>query len=719
VTTISEQIERLRDRIRYHEERYYVHDAPEISDAEFDSLMTRLQDLEAENPDLISTVSPTQRVAGRPVESFESVGHAEPMLSLDNAYSDEELREFDRRVRNGLGNDEECTYIVELKIDGLGIALTYEHGKLVRGVTRGDGVSGEDVTANVRSIRAIPLQLSEAPVGAIEIRGEIYLPRHNFERLNRDIFLENEEITRKNQEIRKKNLIRKENGKKEKKEVALKTLAVNPRNAAAGTMRQKKSSVVGSRGLRAWMYQIVDGSEGESPERRVDQLEQLQRWSLPVERHWERCETVEEVLEFCRTWEERRSSLGFDIDGVVVKVRDEKQRRRLGATAKFPHWAIAFKFRAEQVTTQLKEIAVQVGRTGVVTPYAILEPVFLSGSTISRATLHNAEEIARKDIRSGDIVVLEKAGDVIPKILGPITSRRQSGEKGPQPFVMPTKCPACGGLLVRRDEEVAWRCSNTLCVAQLRRSVVHFASRGAMNIEGLGEKIVDDLVNHNLVLNVSDLYKLDLSTLGALEWFSPPIKNPKKSQENRSIRAEKLLAEIEKSKLNELWRLLFGLGIRYVGEGAAKALANKFGTLKGVMNATLEKLEAVPDIGPVVASSVKAYFNQPETKVLMESFLSVGINPVEKLQKNHSDSSELVLLGQNFVLTGTLSTMKRPDARSAIERLGGRVLSTVSKNTTYVVLGSYAGTKAEKAKELGVEVISEEEFLQLLNARGS
>jgi len=707
VTTISEQIEQLRDSIRYHEERYYVHDAPEISDAEFDTLMTRLQRLEAENPDLISSHSPTQRVAGRPVERFESIGHAEPMLSLDNAYSNEELREFDRRVRNGLGSNEAHSYIVELKIDGLGIALTYEHGKLVRGVTRGDGVRGEDVTANVRSIRAIPLQLSKAPAGSIEIRGEIYLPHHNFERLNLAIFHENEEIKRRNEEKQKK----------EKKERALKAFSVNPRNAAAGTMRQKDSSVVGSRGLRAWMYQIVDVGEGTSSERTVDQLEQLQRWSLPVERHWERCDNVDEVLEFCRTWEERRSSLGFDIDGVVVKVRDEEQRRRLGATAKFPHWAIAFKFRAEQVTTHLKEIAVQVGRTGAVTPYAVLEPVFLAGSTISRATLHNAEEIARKDIRSGDIVVLEKGGDVIPKIVRPIMSRRQSGDRAPQPFVMPTECPECEAPLVRPEREVVWRCPNALCRAQLRRSVVHFASRGAMNIEGLGEKIVDDLVSHNMVFNVSDLYKLNLSILGSLEWFSPP-KHSKNSQENRSVRAEKLLAEIERSKLNELWRLLFGLGIRHVGEGAAKALAKKCVTLKGIMNATLEELESVTDIGPVVANSVKAYFDQPETKVLMESLLSVGINPTGDLKTSRLDSSELVFFGKNFVMTGSLSTMTRSDARSAIERRGGHVLSNVSKNTTYVVVGSHAGTKAAKAKELDVEIISEEKFLQLLNAKG-
>lgn len=702
MTTKTDRIEKLRDRIRYHEERYYVLDEPEISDSEFDGLLEELKLLEASNPDLIAPESPTQRVSGRPAAGFESVAHAEPMLSLDNAYTDDELREFDSRVRNVLGPETTLSYVAELKIDGLGIALTYEHGRLVRGVTRGDGAFGEDVTANVRAISAIPLKLSHAPNGSIEVRGEIYLPRHNFDRLNHEIAVANEEIERNN-------ITR-------KRKMATKSFAVNPRNAAAGTMRQKDASVVKGRGLRAWMYQIVRTGQDLLQEQAaaIDQLEQLQAWALPVERHWQPCEDIDAVLLFCRKWEELRTSLGFDIDGVVVKVRDEEQRLRLGTTAKFPHWAIAFKFRAEQVTTRLKEISLQVGRTGAVTPYALLEPVFLAGSTISRATLHNAEEVARKDIRAGDWVLLEKGGDVIPKIVKPITSRRPRGSRAPRPFKMPTECPECAKPLVRPEGEVVWRCANVTCPAKIKRSLIHFSSRNAMNIEGLGEKAVNALVNQGLVTTVTDLYVLDMSTLAfvtlGLSMSGKPI-------EIGETRARKILEEIERSKQNELWRLLFGLGIRHVGEGAARALADKCGSLERLVAASEKDLESIPDVGPTVAQSLRTYFDQPETVNLLKALRTAGVNPLGPINRLNVDPGLRALTGQSFVLTGSLTSLSRSEAKKAIESLGGKVVSSVSQHTSYVVIGENPGSKLVKAKQLGIKTLTGEEFLALLSLK--
>ena len=671
VTNPFQQIASLRDRIRHHEERYYVFDDPEISDVEFDQLLRELRHLESEYPHLITPESPTQRVSGRPVGGFASVAHAESMLSLDNAYNTDELREFDKRVCKVLELSGSVAYVAELKIDGLGIALTYENGRLIRGVTRGDGTHGEDVTANVRVIRAIPLQLSDAPAGRVEIRGEIYLPRKAFDGLN---------------------AARGRIGE---------SLFANPRNAAAGTMRNLDAARVAERGLRAWMYQIVREESELEKSANDDQLELLGRWALPVEPHWKHCGDVEAVLDFCSQWEERRSSLGFDIDGVVIKVSDRSQRQRLGATAKFPRWAIAFKFRAEQVTTRLREIAVNVGRTGAVTPYAVLEPVRLAGSTISMATLHNAEEVARKDIRPGDIVLLEKGGDVIPKIVKPIKSRRGEGTRSPQSFVMPTECPECRTRLVRPEGEVVWRCPNSACPAKLRRALLHFASRSAMNIEGLGESLTDQLVENGLVSRFSDLYSLDRETLEALDRMGG------KSTEN-------LLSEIARSRNNELWRLVFGLGIRHVGERAARVLSTTFGSLERLMGASLAELESVPDIGPVVAASVRDYFGQPETLALLEAFRSAGVDPSQALETPQSSRRPLTLSERSFVLTGTLATLSRSEARRAIEERGGRVLSSVSKRASYVVVGDNAGTKANKAKELGIEVLTEETLLELL-----
>ena len=672
VTSPLQQLEALRERIRHHEERYYVHDDPDISDAEFDQLMQKLRKLEAAHPDLITSDSPTQRVAGRPVEGFESVAHAEPMLSLDNAYGADELREFDQRVRKVIGADQAPSYDAELKIDGLGIAVTYEDGRLVCGVTRGDGVRGEDVTSNVRAIRAITLRLSDAPAGRVEVRGEIYFPRGAFARLN------------------------------DARAEAGEPPFANPRNAAAGTMRNLDAALVARRGLRAWMYQIVRDATGPVESEEDHQLAQLQCWSLPVEPHWERCPDIDAVLRFCQTWAERRASLGFDTDGVVVKVTSVEQRRILGATAKFPRWAIAFKFPAEQATTRLLEIAVNVGRTGAVTPYAVLEPVRLAGSTIRMATLHNAEEVARKDIRAGDLVLIEKGGDVIPKIVRPITSQRDDGPDGPQPFVMPTVCPVCDTTLARPEDEVVWRCPNPICPMKIRRSLVHFASRGAMNIEGLGESLVDQLVDGGLVTTFADLYRLDQETVESLDRMG------QKSAAN-------VLAEIERSKRHELWRLLFGLGIRHVGERAAQVLACTFGSLGRVVAASVEELEAAADVGPVVAASLREYFEQPATTALLAALSEAGVNPLEEAVEAAVAGEAPTLEGQTFVLTGALASLSRDEARQAIEERGGRVSSAVSKKTTYVVVGDSPGSKANKARSLDVSVLDEESFLKLLD----
>ncbi len=487
----------LRAQIRHHEERYYIHNQPEISDEDFDRLLHELEQLEADHPDLVTVDSPTQRVAGRPIEGFDAVEHLAPMLSLDNAYNEEDLRAFDERVRRGAGmGDTPVAYVAELKIDGLSIALTYESGQLVRGATRGDGIRGENVTGNVRTIRAIPLSLRGAPRDRVEVRGEIYLPRVSFERMNRE---------------------REDRGE---------PLFANPRNAAAGTMRNLDPSLVARRRLSAFTYQVIAETASGLPPTHATMLEAMATWGLPVESHWRRCATVDEVVQFCREWADGRRSMDFDTDGVVVKVDDVAMRTRLGTTAKFPRWATAFKFPAQQAHTKLVKIAVNVGRTGANTPYAVLEPVFLAGSTISMATLHNAEDIARKDLREGDTVVIEKGGDVIPKVIAPILTLRPADA---EPWVMPTHCAECGSQLARDEDEVVWRCENTSCPARLRRSLEHFASRTAMNIEGLGASLVDQLIEQELVRDFADLYALTAEQLEHL------VVTPREPRSERAV----------------------------------------------------------------------------------------------------------------------------------------------------------------------------------------
>jgi DNA ligase (NAD+) len=662
----AERIQALRNEIRRHEELYYVHATPEISDAEFDALLHELQELEAAYPELVTPDSPTQRVGGRPVEGFATVEHLVPMLSLDNAYDEDELRAFDERVRRGLGTTEPVAYVAELKIDGLSIALTYEDGRLVRGATRGDGVRGEDVTVNVRTIRALPLALRDGPAGRVEVRGEVFLPRKVFERINEE---------------------RMQSGE---------PLFANPRNAAAGAMRNLDPTLVAKRGLSAWMYQLVTPNRRDILPTHADMLRRLAGWGVPVEPHWRRCEGIDQVWAFCEEWKDERQTLQFETDGVVVKLDRVSLREQLGATSKFPRWATALKFPAQQATTLLRQIAVNIGRTGAATPFAILDPVLVAGSTISMATLHNPEDLARKDIREGDTVIIEKAGDVIPRVVGPVLAKRRDDS---QPWTMPSACPVCGSTLVRPADEVVWRCENASCPAKLKRGLEHFASRGAMNIEGLGESLIDQLVERGLVKDVADLYFLNAPALENLERMG------KKS-------SAKLLEQIERSKTNELWRLLNGLGIRHVGERGAQALAAHFSSVDALMTASLEELQQVREVGPVMAASVRSWFDAAENRALVEHLGRGGVRMEQPTRAQPEGPQPLA--GQTFVITGTLDALSRDDAQREIERLGGKVTGSVSKKTSYLVVGADAGSKFEKARALGVATLDEPAFLALI-----
>ncbi len=684
----ADRVRELRRAVRHHEERYYIHNDPEISDAEFDRLLHELEALEAAHPDLVAPDSPTQRVAGRPIEGFTTVQHLVPMLSLDNAYNADELAAFDERVRKGAGLGEEpVAYVAELKIDGLSLALTYEDHLLVRGATRGDGSRGEDVTANVRTIRSIPLRLSDGPAGRIEVRGEVFLPKAAFARMNRE------------------------------REEAGDLLFANPRNAAAGTMRNLDPALVSRRGLGAFFYQLVTGADdatdgGAAAPGHTQILGSMARWGLPVEPHWRGCRGMTEVIAFCDEWAEKRRSLAFETDGVVIKVDDLALRARLGATAKFPRWATAFKFPAQQATTTLKKIAVNVGRTGAVTPYAVLEPVFLAGSTISMATLHNAEDIARKDLRDGDRVLIEKAGDVIPKVVKAILPHPDDST----PFVMPSHCPICDSLLQRDEEEVVWRCENTSCPARILRGLGHFASRGAMNIEGLGESLIDALVEQKLIRDFADIYQLTGPQLEAL------VVTPREPR-SENARPRKLgkvgrnvVEQIVRSKDNDLSRLIYGLGIRHVGEKVAATLARTFRTLDAIIEAPVERLQGASEIGPVVAASVRAYFDQQENRELVRRLADAGVNMTSQAPAMDAPGP---LTGQTVVITGTLDSMSREEAAAALEALGAKVAGSVSKKTTFLVAGRDAGSKLEKATALGIETLDEAAFLARIMKSGS
>jgi DNA ligase (NAD+) len=538
-------------------------------------------------------------------------------------------------------------------------------------------VRGEEVTANVRTIRAVPLALGGGPRGRVEVRGEVYLPRASFERMNRE------------------------------REDAGEPPFANPRNAAAGTMRNLDPALVSRRGLAAFTYQLVANREAAPPSH-SETLTAMRKWRLPVEAHWRRCEGIDAVVAFCQEWADKRQTLDFDTDGVVVKVDDLALRERLGATAKFPRWATAFKFPAQQATTILKSIAVNVGRTGAVTPFALLEPVRLAGSTISMATLHNAEDVARKDLRDGDRVLIEKGGDVIPKVVKAILPH----PAGSEPWRMPSSCPECGSTLRRDEEEVVWRCLNESCPAKLQRGLEHFASRSAMNIEGLGESLIEQLIRQELVRNFADIYKLTASRLENLV-VAPREPRSERARPRKLGKVGRNVADqIERSKQNDLSRLIYALGIRHVGEKAAATLARYFRTMERVMEAPAEALQSVPEIGPVVAASVRAFADEPRNRQLIVRLAKAGVNMISRAPEPSHDPGPLA--GKVFVLTGTLAAMSREEATEALERLGARVAGSVSKNTSYVVAGSDAGSKLEKARQLGVETLDEDGFLKLI-----
>jgi DNA ligase (NAD+) len=670
--TPAQRVQHLRDEIRRHEELYYVQAAPEISDAEFDVLMNELKALEAQHPELLTSDSPTQRVGGRPAEGFVTVEHLQPMLSLDNAYNDDDLRAFDERVKKGLAIEASPEYVAELKIDGLSMALTYEDGRLIRGATRGDGTRGEEVTQNVRTVRAIPLSLRGGPKGRIEVRGEVYLPKKNFERINKE------------------------------QEDAGEPLYANPRNTAAGTMRNLDPALVAKRGLAAWMYQLVVGATaGESKDSPLhsEMLKDLGAWGLPVEPHWKKCDGIDDVIAFCDEWRDQRGALAFETDGVVIKLNDPALREKLGYTSKFPRWATAFKFPAERKVAMLHRIEINIGRTGAATPFAMLEPTVVAGSTISMATLHNPDDIFRKDIRPGELVIIEKAGDVIPRVVGPVDT---DPDRSTPRWVMPTVCPVCGSALQKAEDEAVWRCENSSCPSKLRRGLEHFASRGAMNIEGMGESLIGQLCETGLVKSYADLYQLDAPALENLERMG------KKS-------AAKVLGEIEKSKTNDVWRLLYGLGIRHVGERGAQVLADHFGSIDAIEAASLGELEQVREIGPVLAASVRSFFDEPGNRALMASFRAAGLKLIGEARRPPVGPQPLA--GKTYVITGELSGMSREEAQARLEALGAKVTGSVSKKTTALIVGAEPGaSKFEKAATLGIPTLDEQKFMELLSA---
>ena len=681
----AERILELRRLIRHHEERYYVLAAPEISDVDFDALMRELVQLEAAHPELVTPDSPTQRVGGRVAAGFENVTHAEPMLSLDNAFSHDELRAFDERVRRGLAGTvaagEAPGYVAELKIDGVSIALTYANGVLQRAATRGDGIAGEVVTFNIRTIRALPLTLTlpdERRPESIEVRGEVYFPKSAFERLNAARAAEEE------------------------------SLFANARNAAAGTLRTLDPSLVAKRGLRAFTYQLVSS---DAPASHAATLQALRAWGLPVESHWQSCPTIDDVVAFCEKWATARRELDFETDGVVVKVDAIDRRRTLGTTSKFPRWAIAFKFPAEQQTTRLNRIAVNVGRTGAVTPFAMLEPVLVAGSTISMATLHNEDDIARKDIREGDWVVVEKAGDVIPRVVGPVMSKRPADSK---PWQMPTTCPLCDSQLHRAEGEAVWRCENTSCPARLQRGLEHFAGRGAMNIEGLGESLIAQLIRDGHVRDYADIYSLATDTIAGLTSSSTRSDGAVIERRVGDKNARKVIEQIDRSRQVELWRVIYGLGIRHVGERGAQVLARALGSMDAITHASVEALQQVPEVGPVLAASVREWFDEPRNRELIARLGAAGVRMEVPPEERASLATPGPLTGKTYVLTGTLTSMSREEATAALERLGGKVAGSVSKKTTAVIVGAEPGSKADKAASLGVPTLDETAFQALL-----
>ena len=657
--TIKGRLQKLRDEIRRHDVLYYVHNAPEISDREYDTLFAELKQLESEHPELISPDSPTQRVSERPVAGFETVEHALPMLSIDNTYSEAELREFDNRIRKGLETDD-YDYAVEPKIDGLAISLRYEDGHLVRAATRGDGARGDDVTANIRTIRAIPLSLDGSNIPDIlEVRGEVYMPKKAFAELN---------------------AAKVDAGEPE---------FANPRNAAAGSLKLLDARITARRKLSFFAYSLGEVSDSFA-DTHFDAMQHLREFGLPVN-DVEKANTVDDVLKICQQWDKKKTDLDYQIDGMVIKVNRYDQHDVLGTTGRAPKWCIAYKFAAEQAETVVESIDVQVGKNGTLTPVANLKPVKLAGTTVKRATLHNFEQLKRLDVRCGDTVIIEKAGEIIPQVVDVIVKQRDLFES--KPFEIPTQCPACGGTVEKDENGVYLRCVNPNCVAQLKERLEYFVGKGQMDIDHLGPAVIEQLVDKGLVNTFADLYKLRFDQLVQLERMGD------KSAAN-------IMDSIDASRTRPLWRLIAALGIRNVGGQSAQILADHFGSLDKLMNAAKDDLEAIDQIGPVMAESIHDYLHDEINIKVIHEMLAAGVKPAPPKQKASN-----ALEGMSIVVTGTLKNFSRQQIEQMIKDHGGKTASSVSKKTAFVVAGENAGSKLDKAQQLGIEIIDEAEFL--------
>jgi DNA ligase (NAD+) len=663
--TVKQDIEDLKQTIHQHDHQYYVKNSPTISDQEYDALLRRLRELETTHPGYVTPDSPTQRVGGKVDERFKAVMHPVPMLSLDNTYNVDEVRSFHQRVLKGLPDvpEDSIEYVVELKFDGLAVALTYENGLLVRGATRGDGLQGEDITANLRTLRSIPLKIDTEPFNRIEVRGEVYMPKKEFERINAEREAEGE------------------------------TPFANPRNAAAGALRLLDPAITAQRKLDIFIYAV--GFLDSNPFKTHHELqEQLAALRFPINEHTRLCGNFESTLALIEEFRDKRKELDYEVDGLVIQLNSLAHRKQLGETSKFPRWAVAYKYEAEQAVTEIMEIVCQVGRTGSITPVAELRPVLISGSTVSRATLYNEDEIKRKDIRVGDRVVIEKAGEIIPKVIRVI---EPFGDRE-MPFRMPTVCPECQSSVYRAEGEVVLRCVNSACPAQLKERLKHFSSRKAMDIDHFGPAVIEQLVDSGRVKNFSDLYTLKLDEVASLERMAD------KSAQN-------LISAIEKSKLEGLSRFLYGLGVRHVGQRTAILLAGRFRSIKVLQETSYDELEKIDEIGPVIAESLKAFLDRDTNRQEIDRLLERGILMEEQGEAPESGGP---FEGQQFVLTGTLTRFTREEAKEKIQSLGGRVTASISKKTDYVVAGTSAGSKLEKAQQLGIPVLDGEALQKLM-----
>jgi len=658
---VRRRMRELVDEISHHDTKYYAEDSPEVSDFEYDQLVRELKDLEAVHPDLILADSPTQRVSGKALDEFPQVEHKVAMLSLGNTYSSEELQEFDARVRKWLG-EEEVEYIVELKIDGLGVALLYEDGELKRGATRGDGRIGEEVTQNIRTIRSVPLKIRpESGLRTIEVRGEVYMPTEGLKKLNRE------------------------------RELLGEQLFANPRNAAAGSIRQLDPKIAASRPLEAFFYTLSYSSKS-MPKTHEACLEAMRQAGLRVSPHYRKFSSIDEVLGHISSWETKRDELGYEIDGIVVKVNSLAQQAKLGYTSKEPRWAVAYKYPPKQMTTKLLDIQVQVGRTGALTPVAVLEPVQVGGVTVTHATLHNEDEVKRKGLMIGDYVLVERAGEVIPQVVKAVVERRTGKERQ---FSMPQTCPVCGSKAVREEDEAVRRCVNASCPAQVKERLTHFTSRGAMDIEGVGPALIDQLVERGMVSDAADLYALKNEQLTELEGFA------EKSAQN-------VVEAIRASRSRDFDRLLYALGIRHVGKTTATVLAESMRSLDKIRSASKDELSGIEGIGDVVAEAIRDFMDNPKNQALMERLRAAGLST--GLQKRSAGP----LAGKSFLFTGELTSMARPEAEALVQSLGGKISSGVTKSLDYLVLGKDPGSKLAKAKRLGKTILDEKAFLELV-----